>query len=114
MTPDNDDYAELVKILLDSQTKSVEQMTALALNMKILADAQTDIVKRLSNGMKTEIIDGVSEKLKTCSMSNDIKHTKWLVAIIGLCIILIVSFSRAFDYHQAQYQRRTTIMSTEK
>jgi hypothetical protein len=56
----------------------------------------SDNQKKLSESFDNKFPAILSEKITTSTMARDIEHTKWLVGIIGLAIIIVTVLSKVF------------------
>jgi len=111
-------------VLVEVQTKATEQMINIANSLHVLAEEQKEILHRLTNGMKKEIIDGVKLEMTICNekltgelsqvhemldsrgdtikrIDDNINYTKWFVGIVGIVIVIATVILRGLEMRQA-------------
>jgi hypothetical protein len=118
-----------LKLMLEIQSKNVEQLTTIANHLSVIVDAQNSIHDRLYNGMGKEIAQMVvkhqedmqsfekekeknleekfKENLQHCGIARDIRHTKWFVGAVGLIIIVSLVVIKVLDGREAASKETT-------
>lgn len=127
---------EEVHALIEVQNKATEQMVTIATSLHVIMEEQKEILRKLSNGIKKEIVEGVKLETVICSerllneinvvhtMLNDrgrllkrvddnMTFTKWFVGIVGIAIIIATVVLRGLEVSDFAKVRQNSVTHSE-
>jgi len=111
---------EEIDALILVQTRATEQMITIATTLRQIAEDEKEVLHKLSNGLRKEIIDGVKLEMAICNekfsneltqvhemlnergvtikrIDDNINYTKWFIGIIGVVVVIATVILRGMD-----------------
>ena len=111
---------EEIDALISVQTRATEQMITIATTLRQIAEDEKEVLHKLSNGIRKEIVDGVKLEMTICNekltneltqvhemlsergsvikrIDDNINYTKWFIGIIGVVVVIATVILRGLD-----------------